>query len=104
MSPTPYESNFDEQNPAAMFQSLDFIAKMRKASELEELERTRSNSTSSSDTSRRPSIPERIIVTEDGVVMAIETIGVCEERRGRKRSESGAGRYYERFGERPVID
>ncbi|KAK7191506.1 hypothetical protein DPSP01_011023 [Paraphaeosphaeria sporulosa] len=105
MSPASYTNDFDEQNPAAMFQSIDLIVKMRKESELEELERTRSSSTSSSNTERRPSIPERIIVTEDGVVRAIETIGVCEEeRRGRKRLEEGAVRYYARFGERPVID
>lgn len=87
-----------------MFQSLDCIAKMHKQSELE---RTRSNSPSDADTPRRPSIPipERIIVTEDGVVTAIETIGVCDEaRRGRKWGFDGAGRYYARFGERPVID
>ncbi|KAL5411927.1 hypothetical protein PMIN06_003855 [Paraphaeosphaeria minitans] len=88
-----------------MFQSLDFVAKMCRGTGLEERERSRSKSPSSSDTERRPSIPERIIVTEDGVVRAIETIGVCEEeRRGRKRMEEGAGRYYARFGERPVID
>lgn len=81
---------------------------MRQETEVE-LTRTRTNSTSSSDTSRRPSIPERIIVTEDGVVRAIETIGVeDEEERGRKRecdgSGSGSARYYARFGETPVID
>jgi hypothetical protein len=93
----PFSTDIDEQDPAAMFQSLDSMAKTRK--ETEELSRTRSNSPSS-DTSRRPSIPERIIVTENGVVTAIETIGVFEEdRRGRM------GRYYlRRGGERPIID
>lgn len=95
----------DDQNPALMFQELDLIAKMQKDTQ-SELHRARTNSTSST-TSDRPSIPERIIVTEDGVVRAIETFGGAkedDEERGRKRSNSNRLRYYAAFGERPVID
>lgn len=99
-----YTAN-DDQNPALMFQELDLIAKMQKDAR-EDLHRVRTNSTSST-TSERPSVPERIIVTEDGVVRAIETFGSAKEEgeeRGRKRSNSNRLRYYAAFGERPVID
>ena len=97
----PYTFELDEENPAAMFQSLDLIAKMQKESENLTLMRT--NSVSSTSSERRLSIPERTIVTEDGVVRAIETFGTQQqEERGRK--SSGTLRYYARFGERPIID
>lgn len=99
----PYAPEHDEENPAAMFQSLDMIAKIRKDSE--ELSRVRTNSASSIISDRRPSLPERIVVTEDGVVTAIETFGIDQETElDRGRKSTGQLRYYARFGERPVID
>lgn len=98
----PYTFELEEENPAAMFQSLDMIAKSRKESE--NLTLVRTNSTSSSTSERRLSIPERIIVTEDGVVRAIETFGAQQQEEERGRKSSGTLRYYARFGERPIID
>lgn len=105
-----YTPELDAQNPAVMFQSLDFIATMRRESTdsntSEDLSRPRTNSECST-ASQRPPIPERIIVTEDGVVRAIETIratGEEEEERGRKRTAPSAERYYAKYGARPIID
>jgi len=82
-----------------MFASLDTI--LRSSDEF-------SSSTTSNAASRQPPVPDRIIVTEDGIVREIEQIGVFEER-GRKRNNSAPSRrYYARYAgqiqDQPTID